>query len=310
MKSQIKRLLRQTASRLPLGAKDALLEGIVTTSDPWKVLDRAARQCGVSGVEVEGEYGRIVSGANDHHILRSYARSGRWARRTNDLLIAFFGSGRGRYVDVGANIGLTTLPVATHTAATCLAIEPDPTNFAHLVTNVRVNCPRAEVECLNVAVMDRSRPVELELAPSNLGDHRVRVAGAPKGLLGEDDWQTIHIEGRALDDLVGTWNGPLAVKIDTQGSEPYVFAGGRETLSRAHLVIVEWAPYWMRRMNADPAAVTRLLEEAFGHVSIAEGEEGPMPSSLTSGEGGRRLLELYDSCREDPRRYFDIIASK
>lgn len=310
MKKEIKRLLRLMASRLPAGAQDALVDGIVTSSDPWRVLERASRACGLSGVEVEGDYGRIVSSAWDQHILRAYARSGRWASRTNGLLTSFFGSRPGQYVDVGANIGLTTIPVARATNTACLAIEPEPTNFDHLVRNVRANCPTGNVECLNAAVMDRTDSLELELAPGNLGDHRVRVSSAPRGLLGEDEWRTIRVEGRILDEVVPLSRGPLAVKIDTQGAEPYVFAGGRETLSRADLVILEWSPYWMRRMNADPSVVPQLLEGAFRKVSIAEGEEGPIPESQPAESCGRRLLELYDEFRENPLRYFDVIASK
>jgi hypothetical protein len=37
---------------------------------------------------------------------------------------------------------------------------------------------------------------------------------------------TIDVEAIPLDEIVGTLNGPLAVKIDTEGAEPFVVLGG------------------------------------------------------------------------------------
>lgn len=310
MKATLKRLMTLLSSRLPPGAQDALIEGVLASSDGWRTLDRVARKCGLKGVEVAGDLGRIVGDPADEAILRSYARTGRWADRTIGLLLSFFGRSEGQYVDVGANIGLTTIPIAARTLAKCVAIEPDPTNFSHLLTNVRANCPDAEVEFHQVAVMDRNGMADLALSPDNLGDHRVRVAGAPRGVLGEDSWQTTRVECRALDEIVRLSGKPLAVKIDVQGAEPFVFAGGQGTLSRADMVVVEWSPYWMRMMNADPEAVVRLLASSFRQLSIAEGETGEMRPAESPARGAERLLELYDQHKESFGPYFDVMARK
>jgi hypothetical protein len=104
--------------------------------------------------------------------------------------------------------------------------------------------------------------------------------------------------------------GPLAVKIDTQGAEPFVFSGGSRTLAGADLIIAEWAPYWLGRLGGDPTAVTTLLQRSSFQVSIAEGEDGPIPPPEPAATAVERLLEMAHRHRDDPLVYADIIARK
>ena len=48
-------------------------------------------------------------------------------------------------------------------------------NFAILGANVALNRLDKKVKLFNCALSDQSRPVEIELSPDNLGDHRVRL---------------------------------------------------------------------------------------------------------------------------------------
>ncbi|MCL4806575.1 MAG: FkbM family methyltransferase [Thermoanaerobaculia bacterium] len=310
MKPSLKKLLTAVAARLPPGAQVALVDGVLSSAGAWRTLAQASKACGLKGVEVEGELGRIVGDASDEAILRIYARTGRWARRTVDTIVPFFREEEGRFVDVGANIGLTTVPVAARTRARCVAIEPEPSNFEHLVTNVRARCPGGRVECHRLAVMDRPGSVDLALSPDNMGDHRVRLPGAPRGSLGEERWETTAVECRPLDEIVEPGDERLAVKIDVQGAEPFVFTGGTRTLSRTGLLVMEWSPYWMRTMNADPRVVTEFLAASYRQVAIAEGEEGEPRPADAPAEGARVLLELFERHAETYGPYFDVVARK
>jgi hypothetical protein len=66
---------------------------------------------------------------------------------------------------------------------------------------------------------------------------------------------------------------PIAAKIDVQGAEPFVIAGGRNTLSRASLLSLEFWPYSMRRMCGDIGAVIAFLAEHFQEGSISPGDK-------------------------------------
>ena len=52
----------------------------------------------------------------------------------------------------------------------------------------------------------------------------------------------IEVRCVRLDDLSIELDGPVFAKIDTQGAEPFVFAGGTHTLARADAIQVEWSP--------------------------------------------------------------------
>jgi hypothetical protein len=59
----------------------------------FEIMSRLALECGVAGFQVQGDYGLIESAANDTLLLKEYAKTGRWAQRTNDLLRSFFADG-------------------------------------------------------------------------------------------------------------------------------------------------------------------------------------------------------------------------
>jgi FkbM family methyltransferase len=61
--------------------------------------------------------------------------------------------------------------------------------------------------------------LSLALAEGNIGDHRLTIADVPGR-------RTVKVPAVPLDDFIDNATPPLAVKIDTQGAEPYVIAGG------------------------------------------------------------------------------------
>src|SRR4051794_38044470 len=105
----LSRSLEKFAGALPWGGKQALLRGLHTTGsdEQYRMLSDLAQRLRVETFIVPGEYGRIQSSSRDFNVLLTYARSGRFAARTNELLRRFFSSSEpAHYVDIGANIGL------------------------------------------------------------------------------------------------------------------------------------------------------------------------------------------------------------
>ena len=43
-----------------------------------------------------------------------------------------------------------------------------------------------------------------------------------------------------LDDLLPILQSPIAVKIDTQGAEPFVVSGGHRVLAQTEPLLMEW----------------------------------------------------------------------
>ncbi len=157
------------------------------------------------------------------------------------------------------------VPVAQNPAVHCVAFEPDPTNFSHLRENIRRNCQHGNVDLVQAAVMDQSGSVSLGLnRDGNPGDHRV--------IFGNTKRTTVRAPAIALDNYFANASGPIAVKIDTQGTEPFVIAGGWNTLSRAGALVIEFDPRMISELGASPDMIYALVKE-FSNIGIAPRED-------------------------------------
>jgi FkbM family methyltransferase len=276
-----------------------------------ELLARIAPHVGVNGLRASGGYGDIISAPHDLTIFRMYAETGEWARHTNALFQNFFDQRRfGTYLDIGANIGLTTLPIASaFPDVRCFAFEPEPENFRNLEANISLSRLQ-NVTALQTALFDREAMLQFEIAIGNLGDHRLRV-GAPKdGRLGEERRKVIKVAARPLDVALPEVVTPLAVKIDTQGAEPYVVAGGRQILAQAELLVMEWSPYHMAQLGSDPHLIIDFLRETFvwGQISKPEGE---FPEALLPITEICQQLEAFNRDNStDPHNYADLVVTK
>jgi hypothetical protein len=56
----------------------------------------------------------------------------------------------------------------------------------------------------------------------------------------------IQVQAVPLDDFFDKVTGPLAVKVDTQGAEPFVIAGDKRIFAGAGLIAMEFCPFLMR----------------------------------------------------------------
>jgi hypothetical protein len=98
----------------------------------------------------------------------------------------------------------------------------------------------------------------------------------------------IEVRCARLDDLPIQLSGPVFAKVDTQGAEPYVFAGGSKTLSKADAILVEWSPYHMARLGGDPNVVLQFLEEHFTYGKIEETDANQCEQSQHLAAGTTR----------------------
>jgi len=104
---------------------EALIGVIFDKYDRYRLLQWLARDQGIAGFVVDGEQGIVEGPVEDFAILRTYAQKRSWAKPTGERIAAFLEDG-GTYLDIGANIGLTTIPVAGDAKIEWVAFEPDP----------------------------------------------------------------------------------------------------------------------------------------------------------------------------------------
>jgi FkbM family methyltransferase len=217
----------------------------------------------VRTVSVDGAYGRIQGDPLDLGVLSEYMLTGSYSPELIKFLLDWFKRfGTGTMLDVGANIGLTTVPVATSGVA-CICFEPDLNNFNLLRDNTEQR-GLTNVKLFNVAVFDSDCDVSFEISDWNHGDHRVRLVDT-KGAFGEQHRAVTKVTARRLDEMVDieSIRRPLFVKIDTQGGEAHVLKGGGAVISSADLLSLEFCPYLVRRAGQHEDTLIDFVERHF-----------------------------------------------
>ena len=237
------------------------------------IFQRLASILEVSAVEVCGANGRLTGYLRDEGVFLPYVRDRAWFWNAVEFINSIFvGRAGGTFLDIGANIGAVVVPIArANPSVDCFAFEPEPNNYLALMHNIARNQVANNVEAYQMALADTDGAVTFELSDSNFGDHRVRKAvrrvDAP--VFGETGRATIEVGARRLDRVLiaDELVRPIVGKIDVQGAEQMVLAGGEAVLREADLLIVEYWPYGMRRLGTDPAAFLNGFSKMFPFVT-------------------------------------------
>lgn len=304
MKRLIKAGIKWSVKRLPWGVHEALFDGLLTHLGPTEILERSFPRIPALGslhLCADGEYGLIRSALNDGLLLPTYARNGSYEPRMAKLFRDFFErTGGGTYLDIGANIGLTTIPVAVDPNVKCLSFEPEPTNYNFLISNVESNCKNQNVSTFQVALYKERAKLLFSLNRENIGDHKIVNGRGPNG-------NTIEVEAAPLDEFEPHIEGAVAAKIDTQGAEPFVISGGERVLSRASFVVLEFSPYHMDLLGSDPEIVFRFLS-GFRQIGIASLRGNDLPTPQPVAEAISSLRQKLAAWRKGDQTYWDIFA--
>lgn len=296
------------APRLPWSVQRTLLAALADEIGAANVIHAVGRRLRIQAVTVEGDNG-VVSGplwdmnAEAYGLLARYAEEGTWAAETVRAFTELFGKhDQGTFLDIGANIGLTLIPVARCQHVRCYGFEPDPWNFQYLSENIARNCPDRNVAIRHTALYDQAGTLLLGLSETNCGDHQLMQNG-------DRSRRTVPVPVSRLDDLldVSTLPRPIAAKIDTQGAEPGIFAGGAAVLAEASLLSLEFSPSHMRRLHGDVDFELQFLAGHFSEGTITAGDSEARASPRPIGEIVSELRRHW----EDPaigKRYFDVVV--
>ncbi len=307
-----KRVL-QTAMRklndVAPGTYERLKRSFFERSSQAQLLQAALAGLPITSITVTGAQGTFEGSAADVSVIQRYAIDGCWSPTTIALIRDFFGPAKaGTYVDIGANIGLTAVPVAASGINT-IAFEAVPANARYLHRNAEANGAASHIDIVDAALLDKAGEVTFELSPTNHGDHRFRNADEI-ALMDESAWATVVVTAHTLDSFADRIVGPLAMKIDVQGAEPLVFAGGRSVFDRVDLLICEISPYAMARMQVNPRDFFAYLG-SFAAIQVFEREAEDGGTSY-SGATIVPFLEKFhaDNVGEPYGRYVNLVATR
>lgn len=164
----------------------------------------------------------------------------------------------GHVIDIGANIGYTTLlfaslvqpPYAVH------AVEPDDANITLLRRNTERSRRRDRIRIYEAAAGVTSGRAFLAVNPVNPTDHRMMTPAS------RTHHKNVEVDVIAVDDIAGV--EPIAfVKMDVQGFELEVSRGMVRTLDRNPriAVAIEYAPAAMADLGFVPTDLLSFYAE-------------------------------------------------
>jgi FkbM family methyltransferase len=184
-----------------------------------------------------------------------------------------------RLLDVGANVGMYSMFAARVRDCRVFAFEPESQNYALLVRNIFLNGVSRKVTALCAALSDTAGVSTLYLSSFQTGTSCHSLGeDVDFNLQPRDSKFSQGCISMALDELVrsGAMPVPEYVKIDVDGFEHKVIAGGEDTLRNPAVksLIVELNP----RLDEHLEVIDRLCGLGFdydqGQVDRAARKEG------------------------------------
>jgi FkbM family methyltransferase len=240
---------------------------------------------GVISCTCYGKLGAYEARFNDRGILGYYLIHHTWEPGIQKLLSALAKPGKGSFIDVGANVGLTLIPMGVaYSELKLIGIEADEENFGYLRRNVDRNGLNG-VTLHNRAVYSREGELEFERSDKNAGDHRVRGEG-DRDIYGESERQVVRVKCNRIDSLVdpASLPAPVIMKCDVQGAEVHFFKGGEAVLTAVDYLVVEYWPYGIARAGTRPDEFFEILSRHFSYGGIVDAESMHFPALVPVAE--------------------------
>jgi FkbM family methyltransferase len=171
------------------------------------------------------------------------------------------------FVDIGANAGVFTVPIAktVGSGGRVLAFEPAPDAVETLRTAARAHGVETRITIHDLALGRQDGSTLLRDDPDHPQDSTKRSSFMPNGL------PVVEVAVRSFDGLVETGVVPTstihAVKIDVEGAEMHVLSGMRKALerSRPRMIVIETIDSHLRRAGSSVADIYSFMS-SIGYV--------------------------------------------
>ena len=201
-------------------------------------------------------HGTMLANANDVYMGQAFLRYGECCEIEIRLLLSLL-KVPGMVIEVGANMGVHTVPMATELARqgrSMLALEPQPIIFQQLCANLAIN------GLLNVTALSYACGKESGVVSFEVPDYRSRGNFGGTSMCARPTTPTHHetVPCIRLDDLVPTAAVGL-IKIDVEGYELQVLEGSSDIIARSNPVLyVE-----NDRVNQSPQLIQWLFDHDY-----------------------------------------------
>lgn len=179
------------------------------------------------------------------------------------------------FFDIGANVGWYSLFASKlMPQGTIYAVEPIPETYKALRYNVQLN-NATNIIPLSYAITDQSGTVLMEYTLQNSGFSHLKTDGTSYQ-------DTIPVESITLDELTSHLGiNPNVIKIDCEGAEPLILAGGKSTLTHKELqyLIIEINSSTLHRLKHSANNLISLLHD-YGFLVMSINPDGTLSDEL------------------------------
>ena len=205
-------------------------------------------------------------------------------------------------VDVGANIGLHTIPLSKQVGenGNIIAFEPDPDNYSILLSNIKLNSSD-NVQAFNMGLSSKQESRLLYQSDINRGGLSLCKDNVESEYGNISPVSIDLIDG---DSILQKYSPNISlIKIDVEGAEPLVIEGLKNVIdSNPELAIVfEFSPSYILNFGIDPQTFLSTLEKRGFILSVIDEQNQSSFHSYSD-----QIIELGESSE----KVLNIIASK
>jgi len=169
-------------------------------------------------------------------------------------------------IEIGANIGYYSLLIASKIGdkGKLFIFEPNPNSFEILFSNIEINGFLDRVELINKAVMDKPGRISFNKLKRHHGSSSIISFTDDHLRYWKEEAETIMVEAISLDEYFRDRDNRIdMIKIDTEGSEPYIFDGMKKLIKNNPniIIICEFIPHLISGAQRDPKGFLEEIQQ-------------------------------------------------
>jgi FkbM family methyltransferase len=193
------------------------------------------------------------------NLIESYVfLNGMWEPHIVELIASYLKAPNTAVIDVGANIGATSIPIAKHfTESKFFLFEPHPIIYEDLINNISYN-KLSNIEAYNIAITNSD-----DLFLPFFAQMNAKNFGLSSFTLNHDieDYEVIQVECKSLDSIINEDLQIKVIKIDTQGHELNVLLSAKQLIFRHRpIVFFEFESEYFQEGNNEAETKEHLLQ--------------------------------------------------